>query len=221
MSNPEPLDVGPIVGGHLPATALDRARAQDILQRAHASGLLSREDLGQRLAIAATAVTLDDLVPLTRGLDLAAPVVSGAVVPVAAPLPAVIRDGAVQEVDRLIGVFGGTSRSGEWRVRKQTAAWCVMGGHTLDLSEATFDDDEVEIEVRALMGGVDIIVPAGVRVISEITCVMGGVEVKGIVSDPNGPLVRLTGLCVMGGVDVKGPKKADWKEKVKGAIDRV
>lgn len=205
MATPEPLDVGPIVGGHLPATALDRARAQDILTRAHQLGLLTADELLRRTTVAAAADTIDDLVPLTRGLD--SPPVAGTAVPASQPLPAVIRDGANPDVDRLIGVFGGSSRSGQWRVRERTHALCVMGGHTLDLREATFDANEVTINVQAFMGGVEIKVPAGVRVVSEIACFMGGVEVKDVVVDPAGPLVRLTGFCFMGGVEVKGPSK--------------
>jgi hypothetical protein len=60
--------------------------------------------------------------------------------------------------------------------------------------------------VLAIMGGVEVTVPPGVRVESDGFAIMGGFEDQvetAASTDPNAPLVRLTGFALMGGVEVK------------------
>jgi hypothetical protein len=67
------------------------------------------------------------------------------------------------------------------------------------------------------MGGVDIVVPHGVRVINNTSGILGGADLHGTdqLTDPNAPVVRLTGTCMLGGVDVKakGPKRKKKSRK--------
>ena len=82
-------------------------------------------------------------------------------------------------------------------------AVAILGGVEIDLREASIKKKAV-LDIFVLMGGVEIKVPAGVRIISDIGAVLGGVEVK---PDPkagkNLPVLILTGTVVMGGVEVK------------------
>ena len=71
----------------------------------------------------------------------------------------------------------------------------------LDLRQAQIKDGAV-IEVFALFGGVNIIVPSDVVVENQITSILGGVD------DKTSPVAAektlyLRGQCMLGGVDVK------------------
>lgn len=82
-------------------------------------------------------------------------------------------------------------------------ATAIMGGIELDLREATIRDNAT-IEVFALMGAVDIKVPAGVNVKSEVIALLGGVEIKADThATADAPLLIINGTVALGGVDVK------------------
>ena len=69
MTNPpEPLDVGPIAGGHLPVQERDKAQVASQLRTAAAEGRLTQPELDDRLHGVHVATSFDDLIPLTRDL---------------------------------------------------------------------------------------------------------------------------------------------------------
>ena len=89
----------------------------------------------------------------------------------------------------------------------------IMGGAVVDLSRAGLPEREVQIDAYSLMGGGDLVVPPGVKVICEETSLMGGVKVLGldaggvldrrVIEAGEGPVVRVRSLAIMGGFDVK------------------
>ncbi len=80
----------------------------------------------------------------------------------------------------------------------------VMGGVTLDLTQAKIAGEEAVIEVFAWWGGIEIRVPPDWAVVSQVTPLMGGYEDKTRPSSA-APAHRLVlrGLVVMGGVEVR------------------
>ncbi|HVS32190.1 MAG TPA: DUF5668 domain-containing protein [Thermoanaerobaculia bacterium] len=81
----------------------------------------------------------------------------------------------------------------------------VLGGYELDLTRAGIRQSPAVLEVFALMGGIEITVPEEWEVVSEVTPVMAGVEVKtprSAATDPKKKLI-IRGATVMGGVEVK------------------
>jgi hypothetical protein len=202
----EPTHVGPVAGGHLRASDADRDQVAEVVSTAFAEGRLSREEHDERLDALLRAKTFDDLVGLTRDL-----VVVGTPVP-AAP-PAEQRTYAVEhgapsgEVDRMVGIFGGAERKGTWRIRSRTQAYAVFGGIDLDLREAVFESQVVEISGFWCFGGLDIKVPAGVEVRDQTSGVFGGTDVRDLGEpQPGAPVIVLKGVSLFGGVSVKGPK---------------
>ena len=82
----------------------------------------------------------------------------------------------------------------------------VMGAVDLNLKNAIISED-VYINVATVMGGVDIYVPANVRVVTDdCAVVMGSVEVNSNYANfhsADSPRVIITGSCVMGGIEIK------------------
>lgn len=120
--------------------------------------------------------------------------------------------------ENLVAVFGGCERKGRWLVEPRTNVSVLCGGVELDLREAVLGQQEVTIQLAVILGGVDITLPHGVRVVNNTSAILGGADLHGTdqVVDPNVPVVRLTGTCMLGGVNVKakGPRrKKGRKEK--------
>ena len=81
----------------------------------------------------------------------------------------------------------------------------LFGGIDLNLKNAVIRRN-VTIDVKAVFGGVDILMPANVRVVVDVTPILGGVE-NGtrtpLGADENTPTVFIRGTCLFGGVEVK------------------
>lgn len=203
----EPTDVGPAVGGDQSASEADRVHVVTLLKAAQAEGRLSVDDRDQRIQQAMSASTFDDLVPLTR--DLVSPTGNAAL--------AVINydeASATEEADQVVAILGGSSRKNAWRMRKHTSVLTLFGGVDLDLTEATFESRELEINVFCLFGGVDIVVPPGTEVDSRVHAFAGSTELRRM-TPPDGvaPKVIVKGFCGFGGVDIKNPKVKSKKTR--------
>jgi Domain of unknown function (DUF1707)/Cell wall-active antibiotics response 4TMS YvqF len=160
------------------------------LQTAAGEGRLALDELAERLDRALNAVTRADLEPLTRDLPEQQP---------HAPPAAKSRRWVV-------GIMGGGTQKGRWRIASRCTVVNVMGGADLDLTGAVVEGPETEIVVFSLMGGSDIVVPDGVHVELSGFAFMGGNDLKleGTPPPPPGaPVVRVRAWSVMGGTDVK------------------
>ncbi len=159
----------------------------------------------RRLDIAYAARTRAELVALERDLP-ALPGDTHDALPDRAPAASVPVDpaGSVQENDLLVSIWGATERKGSWVPPRRLHAVTVMGGTDLDFRQASFATREVSVRLFAMMGGVDIVVPPGVRVEWGGIALMGGVTMpeRATPPAPDAPLIRLSGLVCMGGVDV-------------------
>lgn len=203
---PEPTDVGPIVGGNLRASDSDREQVMTVLSTAYAEGRITRGEHDERLSAVASARTFDDLLPITSDL-----------VPLGPPMPTVTTKAsseyqvdsarATGGPDRMVAVFGGVTRKGRWRVRRNSQALALFGGMDLDLREATFESGVVEISGFWCFGGCDIKVPPGIEVQDQVVGIFGGSDVRDLGErQPGAPTLVIKGLALFGGVSVKGPK---------------
>lgn len=211
-SQPEPTDVGPAVGGHLPLAAEHRDHAIRLIDAAYVDGRLTRFDYEQRRAAVPATRTFDDLVPLTRDLGpLPVPLAAAPVVPAPgvafAPAPTGL-------TDLLLAIFGGAKRTGRFPLRRQVTALALFGSVDLDLTEAVWDEPACDMGVFCLFGGIDVRVPDGVEVRNQVVPIFGGSDVKGVTAVAAGmPVLTLRGLVGFGGVDVKGPLSGRRRKK--------
>ncbi len=206
----EPAHVGPIAGGNLRASDADRDKVTTVLTTAYAEGRITREEHDERLELVLTAKTFDELIPITSDLVLApAPTTYTATppAPVADAGFAIDTAHAHDDPETMVGIFGGATRKGKWRIRKQTNAYALFGGIDLDLREATFENPVVEINGAWCFGGMDIKVPEGIEVRDNTIGIFGGTDVSNVGDPrPGAPVLVIKGLSLFGGVSVKGPK---------------
>ncbi len=74
----------------------------------------------------------------------------------------------------------------------------VMGGVKLDLTEATIEDPPATIEMTVVMGGAEIAVPEGWKVMVDTRPILGGVDEHGASDEAEPPDLVLTGKVVRG-----------------------
>jgi hypothetical protein len=202
---PEPTNVGPIAAGSLRASDTDREQVATLLSTAYAEGRLTREEHDERVEALMAAKTFDDLIPITRDL-----VVIGTPGAVATPQSTsrftIDTAGQNLDSDKMIAIFGGVTRSGKWRVRRNIQALALFGGMDLDLRDAIFEAPVVEISGFWCFGGLDIKVPAGIEVRDQTAGVFGGTDIRDIGDPaPGAPTLVIKGMTLFGGVTVRGP----------------
>jgi class 3 adenylate cyclase len=185
---PEPT-ASPSPAAFLRVSDQERDTTVQRLQVAFAEARLTDEEFEARVRAALSARTQTELVALLADLP-------GAQAP---PAPA-------KPMHRLImAVMGGAERRGRWRVPEQCTAIAIMGGCVLDLRTAQLSAPVTTITVVAIMGGVEVIVPPGVRVEMHGVPLMGGwsnhVRQEGL--PPDAPQVHIRGVALIGGVDVR------------------
>ena len=197
--------------GNLRASDADRDKVAEVLHGAFADGRLDQDEHAERLAAALTAKTFDDLTPLTADLSSLS---ATALVSYQPPASIVVSEGAVDETDRVMAALSDHKRVGPWRMRRRTSASLIMATVHLDLTEATFDAQEVELNNTNIMGSLVLRVPEGVTIRDETTNVMGSTSIKDIGEpDPSFPTIVLTGTNIMGDIKVRGPKKkGSWRK---------
>ena len=96
--------------------------------------------------------------------------------------------------------------------------WAIMGGISLDLNKANMEPGKVYLlSCNALMGGIEIRVPADVTVYCQGTVTLGGLEMLGeetggiyatlkaeqLADNPDAPVIRIHNRAIMGGVEIK------------------
>jgi hypothetical protein len=161
----------------------EREAAFERIKTAYADGVISYDEMEQRLDGVLTAATGDE------------------VVAVIADLPAVVADGAL-DID---AINGRIKRLGTWRVPRRIRISSEYGKVKLDLSQAQFESDKVEIDLQLTYGRARIIVPRSAVV-----------DLDGLVTDwkqpsyrrprhgpGSRPLIRITGHMEYGRLKVR------------------
>lgn len=197
-------------GRDRPEETLDRRRqlTVDALCEHFANDAMEMEEFERRVEAAHRAASPSDLKVLLRdlpggGLPAERP---GGEAPEPEPRVRVMPADRVKERRLVMAVLGGASRKGRWAPARTNYALSVMGGTELDFREAVLGPGVTEVHAFAMWGGVEIIVPPGMRVESHGIAILGGFEhvedVRMDSDDPDTPLLRITGVALMGGVEV-------------------
>jgi hypothetical protein len=79
----------------------------------------------------------------------------------------------------------------------------IMGGVELDLRNVEIKPgEEPVIDALAIMGGVEIFVPVGWKIVASVLPIMGGFEDKTAARSETGPTLTVRGTAIMGAIVV-------------------
>ena len=181
---------------------VEREQIAQLLNQAVGEGRLTLTEYNERVGLAYAARTRGELDLVVADLPVARPS--------AAPLPAV-HEGGTGKRQWAVAVMSGAVRNGRWRVESEVSAFAMMGGVELDFRKAVLTSKVTTITAVAIMGGIQITVPPGVRVEVGGFSFMGGKDVN-VDEDsvtPDSPTIRINGYALMGGIEIvtKHPKR--------------
>ena len=205
---------------------LAREEAQALLEAAAAEQRISAEVHELRLALigeapsaAAVAAIVADLQP-TGGYDV---------------VPAASDPGWVNPPDlsRLSATFGTTKRRGRWTAPYALELQTMFGELEIDLRDATFGSNVLEVDVNNFFGSIVITVPSGTEIENDCSTVFGSVSHQRKnrdASEANGLVVRITGTVVFGDLKTRERLPSDlapapppgirgWLARVTGPLD--
>ena len=97
-------------------------------------------------------------------------------IPARGGAPVVVDADRVRDHGFLISVLSGTNRSGCWIPARSNFAIGVLGGLSLDFREALLGPGETDLNLLAVLGGVEIIVPPEMAVEVDGMALLGGFE---------------------------------------------
>jgi hypothetical protein len=172
----------------------DREWVADRLRDAAGEGRLTMEELDERVERAYSATTGSELAVLTADLPAAS-----------ARADLAVPDSGRKARRWVVSILGGGDLRGRWRAGPKLKAVAIMGGGDIDLRDAELESSEITITAVAIMGGIDVIVPAGVDAELSGFALMGGNDCKVPSQDlpPGAPRVRVRAFSLMGGIDLR------------------
>jgi hypothetical protein len=185
--------------------ALSRAQATresviGALQEHFAHDALDVEEFERRVTLAHTSESREAILALLDDLpalpDAAGRAVKAELVPAA----------EVRPTQTVRALMSSTERRGPWMVPRQVRVRATMSSTVLDFREARLPAGPVDVELRAVMSSIEIIVPPGLAVETEGSAIMGTfehVDRAPAHPDPDAPLLRVHGLALMGSVEIK------------------
>jgi hypothetical protein len=115
-----------------------------------------------------------------------------------------VSSGNARPSDFSLAIFSGSDYKGVWQAPRTLTNLCVFGGSSIDFRKAVVPADGVTVTCLCLFGGVDVIVPPGMRVQVRGVGIFGGFDrTSNEVDDPDAPTIVVEGLALFGGVSVK------------------
>ena len=139
--------------------------------------------------------------------------------------PVVVDANRVREHGFLIGILGGTNRAGRWIPARKNFVLGMLGGAALDFRESLLGPGVTDLNVLAIMGGVEIIVPPEMAVEVDGMALLGGFEHQVDVplrTSADVPTLRIRGLALLGGVtvEVRLPGETNRQAKKRRRLER-
>jgi hypothetical protein len=124
-----------------------------------------------------------------------------------------INEGEVKESSMYIAVFSGVEKKGAWRPAWSNKVIAVMGGVDLDFTRAEMPPGITELNIFAMMGGVEIVVPPGINVDMHGFAFLGGFDDRcSALQYPGAPTLKVRGFAFLGGIEVRPPKERLMKK---------
>jgi hypothetical protein len=180
-----------------PSLELYRERTIQALCSHFAHDRLTTEQVDERLEHAQKAHSRAELELLLADLPQTE---ATALIPEPRPrAPIAPSDDDEEFEQKVTAIMGEVKRTGVWTPPRRLRVRSIMGSVIIDLRDARLLPGLTEISVFAFMAEVKVLVPPGVRVVSDGTAIMaafGGDSIGGYSDDPNTPIVRVTGTAI-------------------------
>jgi len=176
------------------ASDAEREATIEQLRIAAAEGRLTFEELADRIEVAGTARTRQQLIPLT------------------ADLPTGLAHQTVEPIS--VRQTGDIKRTGAWVVPPESSFRSYFGHIKLDLREATITAHEIRIEAFTPFGNIDLLVPEGVHVDVRASTRLGKLKHDTSAAGPGAPRIVITGGTWFGNVKIR--HKRLWEKLLKG-----
>ncbi|MFG2954112.1 DUF1707 domain-containing protein [Streptomyces sp. NPDC048291] len=202
--SPTGKQTGPGSPPELRASHADRDRVVDVLRIAAGDGLLTADELDERLETALSARTLSELATLT--VDL--PPVSASAGALGAEVKDVVR---IEQVHS-----GAVERAGRWVVPRRMELAVTYCAVTLDFTDAVITHDTLRIDVAMTGKALTLVTRPGIVVDTDgLQLVHTKVKYRQPATSPATPLVlrvELVGQKAHGRVVVRPPRRtfAQW-----------
>lgn len=197
---------GPGSSPELRASHADRDRVVDVLRIAAGDGLLTADELDERLEVALSARTLSELAGLTADLP---------------PVPATgggMAGAEAKDVVRIEQVHSGTvERVGRWVVPRRLELAVTYCQVTLDFTDAVITHDTLRIDVEMTGKTLTLVTRPGVVVDTDaLRLIHSSVKYRQTPANPHTPVtlrVELVGQKAHGRVVVRPPRRtlAQWR----------
>ncbi|MDH2426509.1 DUF1707 domain-containing protein [Sphaerisporangium sp. TRM90804] len=197
--SPTEKSSGPGSSPELRASHANRDRVVDILRVAAGDGLLTAEELDERVEAALSARTLSDLTALTADLP-----------PVSATAGAIGAE--VKDTVRIERVFSGAvERVGRWVVPRRLELAVTYCDVTLDFTDAVITHDTLRIDVAMAGKTLTLVTRPGIVIDTDgLQLVHSRVKHRHTPADPGAPVtlrVELVGQKAHGRVVVRPPRR--------------
>jgi hypothetical protein len=118
-------------------------------------------------------------------------------------------------------------REGEWILPRIFRVFTFMGNAELDVTNAKMGEGLSEIEMRCILGNVEILVPPDIHLECDIDGLGRSFEVirvgEVLPPDPDAPTLRVSGSAYLGSVTVKimGKVGPGWKDRLKAGWQQL
>jgi class 3 adenylate cyclase len=178
------------------ASHADRDRVVEVLRTAAGDGLLTADELDQRVEAALTARTLAELQPLVADLAAAGP-----------PAP------QAQDLARIEVHSGSARRDGAWVVPRRLEIKIGSGDARLDFRQAVITEPELRIDATIGSGNLRLVTRPGIVVDADDVTVGSG-TVK-VVPPPGPPApvelrVKIAGKIGVGTLSARPARRRGW-----------
>lgn len=106
--------------------------------------------------------------------------------------------------ETMVNVLGDSDRSGIWTVPKELKVFTILGGSTIDFTNARFSGPNVTIKMFSLLGSDKIFVPENINIVSKAFCILGCVKNKApSIASSQAPTVTIEGVVILADLSIK------------------
>ena len=130
---------------------------------------------------------------------------------------------AYRDKDSLISILSNLKRKGNWVSPKQLRVVTVLGAAEIDFREVSFDSDFTYISLDCWFGEVNIIVPPGVNVVSNVKNIVADIDNRSQRSiNPDSPTIVIEGKVIFGEFTIKQKTiKKNKDSDPNGTLDKL